>query len=354
MCDRTRVRPGDMFLPRQCLHARPIATRTTRLARTTGPQKTFTSTSTSRARIPPFVFQQLLQNSRGPNPLWRQPAFKYGSGAVVAGGTVYYASHLETVEITHRRRLMTISPEAEADVSKESYKAIMDEFGRQLLPASDPRTKFVKKVVEPLIRASGMKDLEWEVHVIESDTPNAFVIPGGKIFVFSGILPIALNESGLATVLGHEIAHQVARHIAEKMSFGPIVQVAQFAVSLVLTTLNLPPNLAYGLGPSVTGLLLDNPYSRIHESEADHIGLLLMAQACFDPQESVHMWERMSKAGGAGPPEFLSTHPSNENRIVRLQQWMPEALQKQESSDCQQSLGGFMGEFRDKQKHARW
>lgn len=183
---------------------------------------------------------------------------------------------------------------------------------------------------------------------------NAFVIPGGKIFVFSGLLPVTQNEDGLAAVLGHEIGHQVARHIAEKMSFNPILQIVQFAVLYGLTSLNVPPDLAFGLGNSFTSVLLDNPYSRMHETEADHIGLLLMAQACFSPREAVHLWERMSKAGGSGPPQFLSTHPSNENRIVKIQGWMQEAIAKQESSDCSQKLGGFMGEFRDKQNHANW
>lgn len=329
-------------IPRTLRHALPRTT------------KSFTTGASRRARIPPFVYQQLAQNARGPNPFWKQPIVRYGSGAVAVGGTVYYVSHLETVELTHRRRLMTISPEQEAEVSKETYQAIMQQYGNQILSESDSRVRFVKKVVGPLIKASGMTDLNWEVHVIESDEPNAFVIPGGKIFVFSGILPIAKNESGLASVLGHEIGHQVARHISEKMSFNPIIQVAQLTIATVMTSFGLPPNLVYGLSGSLTSLVLDNPYSRVHESEADHIGLLLMAQACFDPEESVHMWERMSQAGASGIPQFMSTHPSNENRIVKLQGWMPEAKQKQESSDCQQSLGGLIGEFRDKQKHANW
>ncbi|CCG83192.1 Mitochondrial metalloendopeptidase OMA1 [Taphrina deformans PYCC 5710] len=321
------------------------------LTRTT---RTFATKSALRARIPPFVYQQLAQNARGPNPFWKQPIVRYGTGAVAVGGSVYYVSHLETVEMTHRRRLMTITPEQEAMVSKETYEAVLQQYGDKILPDSDSRTRFVKKVVGPLVRASGMTDLNWEVHVIESAEPNAFVIPGGKIFVFSGILPIAKNESGLASVLGHEIGHQVARHISEKMSFNPLIQAAQFAIAAALASFGLPTNIVYGLSGSLTSLVLDNPYSRVHESEADHIGLLLMAQACFDPQESVHMWERMSQAGNSGIPQFMSTHPSNENRIVKLQGWMPEAIQKQESSDCQQSLGGLIGEFRDKQKHASW
>lgn len=138
------------------------------------------------------------------------------------------------------------------------------------------------------------------------------------------------------------------------MSFNPILQVVQLGVFYGLASLNLPPDLAFGLGNGITSLVLDNPYSRMHETEADHIGLLLMAMACFDPREAVHMWERMSKAGGTGVPQFLSTHPTNENRIAKIQGWMQEALDQQQKSDCQQRLGGLMGQFRDKQVHAKW
>lgn len=146
----------------------------------------------------------------------------------------------------------------------------------------------------------------------------------------------------------------MARHIAEKMSFNPILQVVQLGVVYALASLNLPSDLAFGLGNSITALALDNPYSRMHETEADHIGLLLMAQACFDPHEAVHLWERMSAAGGAGVPQFMSTHPSNDNRITKIRSWLAEALEKQKSSDCTQQLGGLMGDFRDQQKHANW
>ena len=280
--------------------------------------------------------------------------FKYGSIVFVAGGGVYYVTHLEHVEVTQRTRFMNISAAEEAAASKEGYLQIMQQYDRQVLPESHPDVRFVKRVAARLIRASGLKDLKWEVHVIQSKEVNAFVIPGGKVFVFSGILPIAKDEDGLATVLGHEIGHQVARHVAEKMSFSPILQIVNLAVVALLATFNLPPDLAFGLGRGITTLVLDNPYSRHMETEADYIGLLLMSQACFDPRASVGMWQRMSQAAKGQPPQFLSTHPSNENRIVKLQGWMKEAEAVRGKSDCQEQYRGFMQTMRDKQDYAQF
>lgn len=129
----------------------------------------FCHSSVSRARVPPLLYQTFAQNARSNNPIWRNSRFKYGSGIVLVGGTLYYASHLETVEITGRRRFMNVSASAEAAASKESYDQIMQQFSGQVLPESHPHTKFVKKVAGPLIRASGLKDLQWEVQVIQSE-----------------------------------------------------------------------------------------------------------------------------------------------------------------------------------------
>lgn len=287
-------------------------------------------------------------------PIWRTPLFKYGSVVVVVGGGVYYVTHLEHVEITQRTRFMNISAAEEAAASKEGYLQIMQQYAGQVLPDDHKDARFVKQVAARLIRVSGLDELKWEVHVIQSKEINAFVIPGGKIFVFSGILPVAKDEDGLATVLGHEIGHQVARHVAEKMSFSPILQIANLAVVALLATFNLPPDLAFGLGRGITTLVLDNPYSRHMETEADYIGLLLMSQACFDPRASVGMWQRMSRAAQGQPPQFLSTHPSNENRIAKLQGWMHEAEQVRGKSDCRQQYRGFVEAMRNKQDYAQF
>ncbi|BFZ53678.1 metalloendopeptidase [Savitreella phatthalungensis] len=309
------------------------------------------------ARVDPRarLYQEFAAQARNPSsPLRRSPYLKYVGGAALVGGGVYYVTHLEHVEITGRTRFMNVGPAGEAAASKQGYAEIMQQFGRNVLPDSHPDVKFVKRVTGRLIRATGLKELDWEVHVIQSDMVNAFVIPGGKIFVFSGILPVAKDEDGLATVLGHEIGHQVARHVAEKMSFGPILSLVNIVVIYGLATVGLDINAAAWLGGNLTTLALDNPYSRHMETEADYIGLLLMAQACFDPHKSVGVWERMSQAAQGAPPQFLSTHPSNENRILKLKGWMSEAEQVKEKSDCRQQLQGFMNKVREQQSFAKY
>jgi len=170
---------------------------------------------------------------------------------------------------------------------------------------------------------------EWEVVVFKDDQANAFALPGGKIGVYTGLLDVAKSQGQLAAVLGHEVGHVLARHGAERVS-------QQFAASTALQLVGsyigdgssnsskLAMSLL-GLGAQV-GVLL--PYSRIQESEADTIGLGLMADAGFDPRQSIQLWQNMEKQGGARPPEFLSTHPDPENRIQNLQQHMPDALDR--------------------------
>ncbi|KAG8879265.1 hypothetical protein FRB97_001795, partial [Tulasnella sp. 331] len=168
----------------------------------------------------------------------------------------------------------------------------------------------------------------------------------GKIFVFTGILPVAGNDDGLATVLGHEIAHQVERHVAEKASSMKVFT----ALVLLLEILGLD----IGLSRIGLTLLMTLPNSRKVESEADNVGLRLMAQACYDPRQSVGLWERMSelekqKGGGSwlsfGSSDFLSTHPANAKRIATLQQWIPAALQVRAGASCSMADGQSVGDY---------
>jgi predicted Zn-dependent protease len=178
--------------------------------------------------------------------------------------------------------------------------------------------------------AETAKTFQWEVTVIKDDkTMNAFALPGGKIAVYTGIFPVAKNEAGLAAIMGHEVTHALAGHGGERMSQGLLAQGTVIAASIGLQSSGASPAAtqaamqAFGLGAQY-GVLL--PFSRKHESEADYIGLLLSAQAGYDPQEAVRVWERMEQAGGSQPPEFMSTHPSHGTRIKQLEGWMPEAL----------------------------
>lgn len=190
----------------------------------------------------------------------------------------------------------------------------------------------VTRAVEEFFRQHGQADAlagyQWEYNLVENKEANAWCMPGGKIVVYTGILPITQNEAALASVMGHEVAHAVFNHGNERVSQGLIQQGLGAGLSIALAskpaaTQNLFMT-AYGLGSQI-GVLL--PFSRKHELEADHYGLIFAAMAGYNPQEAVYLWERMEKASnGQKPPEFLSTHPSEGRRIEQLQKYMPEAL----------------------------
>ena len=177
-------------------------------------------------------------------------------------------------------------------------------------------------------KANVLDGYQWEYNLIDSKEVNAWCMPGGKIVVYTGLLPVTQNEAALAVVMGHEITHALAQHGNERMSLGLVQQLGGVALSVALA--NKPAETqsmfmnAYGVGSQVGAML---PFSRKDEYEADKFGLNFAAMAGYNPQEAIPLWERMEKAGGGNkPPEFLSTHPSEGNRIVRLKEQMPEAL----------------------------
>lgn len=184
---------------------------------------------------------------------------------------------------------------------------------------------------ERYLNANGFEgyldDYKWEYKLIESDQVNAWCMPGGKIAFYTGILPIAANETGIAAIMGHEVAHALANHGQQRMSSGILQQAGGVAVAVA--TGNESPEKqqmwmqAYGLGTTLGGVL---PFSRSHETEADKIGLYLMAIAGYNPDEAAELWKRMkANSGGEAPPEFMSTHPSNDSRIQNLQALAPKA-----------------------------
>jgi len=176
-----------------------------------------------------------------------------------------------------------------------------------------------------------LDDYRWEYKLVQDDTINAWCMPGGKIVVYTGILPVTKTEAGLAVVLGHEISHALLNHGQQRMSADLLEQVGAFGVQVGASAAGLSSEMqsglmtAYGLGSQLGATL---PFSRSHESEADHYGLILMAIAGYNPDEAVPFWERMASLGGGGTPEFLSTHPSDATRIKQLKGWTPEAKQK--------------------------
>ncbi|MBP2672170.1 MAG: zn-dependent protease with chaperone function [candidate division NC10 bacterium] len=233
-----------------------------------------------------------------------------------------------TTPITGRSQLRLISEEEEAKLGVTAFAQMRDEEvkkGRLLTEREDPAAHaMVKRISERVIAASGLGSAyKWDYMLLNApDTVNAAAIAGGRIIVYTGILPVAKTDAGLATILGHEVGHVMAHHTAERFSQDQLVNVAG-AVAGASGGGNLATLAVLGLGQ--VGFLL--PYSRAQESEADYIGVLLMAKAGYDPRESVGLWQRMSQGGGSRGPEYLSTHPNPETRITQLQGWMPQALQ---------------------------
>lgn len=240
------------------------------------------------------------------------------------------------VPITGRRQI-SILPESEMiSMGLASYQDFMKE---NQLSTNKINSAMVKEVgsnissaVEFFFSANSMESrlngYIWEYSLVESDVPNAFCLPGGKVVIYTGILPYTLDNSGLAVVVSHEIAHAVARHGNERMSQQLLLQLGGVALNEAVK--DKPEetkgiyNTVYGIGAQM-GVLL--PYSREHELEADKLGLIFMALAGYDPQSAIGFWERMSSVGGEKPPEFLSTHPSDARRISKIKEAMPEVLQ---------------------------
>lgn len=293
----------------------------------------------------------------------------------IAAAFAFYFSNIQTVPVSGRRRFNCFSKNFVEAVAEQQVRRVIWEVehqGGRFLPAWDPRVRMVGRVMERLIPVSGMEDAQWEIRVIDDRTANAFVLPGGKVFVHSGLLSVARNEDGLAAVLGHEIAHNLADHVGERMS-GSIGTDVLLGAAILLTG-GLAAIATWALGNRVLDVLFGRPMGRRQESEADYIGLMMMAEACYDPRVALDFWRRMERMQQLEPPEWLSTHPSvcptvllstapvpcdfriafvythilpklddidanlsrpqNHNRIQKIAEWMPQALEKRQLSDC--------------------
>ena len=243
------------------------------------------------------------------------------------------AAACETVPITGRSQLMLLPEPEEVRMGVQAYHEIL----RKSKISRDPRLNdLATRVGTRIARATGRLDYQWEFKVIEDDKQvNAFALPGGKVAVYTGILPVTKDDAGLATVMGHEVAHAIARHGGERVSQGLLVQVGIAAAQAAMA------NRAPRTVEQVTGLLgagaalgIILPFSRAQESEADHLGLIYMAKAGYDPRAAIPFWQRMEQAarGRPSPPEFLSTHPSHGTRIREIEQWIPEAMRYYQAS----------------------
>ncbi|MCK9274125.1 MAG: M48 family metallopeptidase [Syntrophales bacterium] len=249
---------------------------------------------------------------------------------------VFFLFACQTVPVTGREQLSLIPSQQITALSQNQYQEFI---ASHQVVQNKSEAKMVKDVgmriknaVETYLSENGMSDriegYNWEFNLIDEPSRNAWAMPGGKVVIYTGILPVTRNETGLATVMGHEIAHVVAGHGNERMSQALLTQLGGQALQAALST---KPQLtqqlfmaAFGLGAQV-GVLL--PYSRLQEKEADHLGLIFMAMAGYNPRAAVDFWQRMMAAeSGASPPQFLSTHPAGPNRIDNIQEIMPEAL----------------------------
>jgi predicted Zn-dependent protease len=233
-----------------------------------------------------------------------------------------------------RAQIVALTPQEEARLGAQAFQQVLQESD---VVRDGPIVEVARHVGGRLADASNDKEVlellrlqpqrfDWQYRVVRSKQVNAFCLPGGKVVVYTGILPVAQTEDGLATVLGHEIGHALAHHGAERMAREQLVHLGQLAVAQSLGDLDPHQQRQImgmlGVG-SQYGLLL--PFSRKHESEADHIGLLLMAAAGYDPREAIRFWQRMAETGGGSRAEFASTHPSDVHRIRDLKKWLAEA-----------------------------
>lgn len=232
-----------------------------------------------------------------------------------------------TVSETGRRQFMLLSPGEEMTLGLTSFEKLKKELPISRDPALNAQ---VQRVGKRIAAVAHLPNAQWEFVVFESKEANAFCLPGGKIGIYTGILPITQNDAGLAAVMGHEVAHATARHGAERVSEAVAMQVAGQALNASLSgsdpKVQSAAMTAYGLGATLGRAL---PHSRKQEEEADFIGLKYMARAGYDPEEAVRFWERFAaynrQQGASGPPWFLRTHPLDEKRIEKLRQWLPQA-----------------------------
>ncbi|MBP9128055.1 MAG: M48 family metallopeptidase [Elusimicrobia bacterium] len=232
-----------------------------------------------------------------------------------------------TIPVSGRRSFNIVPEEQERTLGVTAYKEVID---KAKVSKDAAATAMVRRVGERIAQVSDRPDYQWEYTLIDDPkTQNAFCLPGGKVAVYTGILPITKTETGLAVVLGHEVAHAIAKHGAERMSQALLLDLGGQTLEMAMQkkpaeTRQLVLQ-AFGLGATLGAVL---PFGRSQESEADRIGLIYMSKAGYDPHEALAFWERMEAASsGQQPPPFLATHPSHETRIQNLKKWMPEAEQ---------------------------
>lgn len=251
-----------------------------------------------------------------------------------------------------RRQHVALNPEQEAALGAQAFREVLSEGETVGGPLGDA----VKQITDRLANATRNQEflrltkqkpqeMDWDVRVLRSKEVNAFCLPGGKMVVYTGIVPVAQTNAGLAVVMGHEISHALAHHGAERMIHQQIAQIGVAAAGASLGDLDPQQRMQVMQVLNAGAKFGILSYSRKHESEADRMGVLLMAAAGYDPREAIRFWERMAKvSGGRSPPEFMSTHPSHETRIHDLEkEWIPPALPLYEASTTKPNVRRLPG-----------
>ena len=243
--------------------------------------------------------------------------------AAVVVGVLLLHSHRQKTPVTHRSQHVGLTDAQQMQLGSQEYAKTLRENPERIV-SSGPHYIEVQRVAKRIesVASRDKPDFVWKVSLIKKNEANAYCLPGGKIVVYTGILPLTENDAGLATVLGHEVAHATAEHVAERIERNHLTEVAATIIA---------GGVAYTPGQFVRiqallGVGSTLPFSRSQESEADHIGLIYMARAGYDPHQALAFWKRMQRASqGQEPPEFLSDHPSDAHRVARVQSWLPEA-----------------------------
>ncbi|KAM6962450.1 metalloendopeptidase OMA1, mitochondrial [Aplochiton taeniatus] len=258
---------------------------------------------------------------------------------------LFFLTHLDESPVTGRMRLLVFSRENYMELAAITSQGYMEEFAEQLVPEQDPRHQVVQRVVQHLAQRNQdipeVSSVPWCVHVVQSPTVNAFVLPNGKVFMFTGMLEAVADIHQLTFILGHEMAHAVMGHSAEQASMSHVIDFLSLILLTAIWAVCPRDSLAV-LGQWIQGklvqFLFSRPYSRKLEAEADQVGLQMAAKACADVRAGPVFWQQMELTdqltGEPTIPEWLSTHPSHRNRVTQMDRLIPQALELRESCDC--------------------
>ncbi len=252
-----------------------------------------------------------------------RPLIAVAIAAVVVVVMLQLDSHRQTTPVTHRTEHVGLTEAQQTQLGDQQYAKTLRQ-DRAAIVSSGAAYAQVQRVAKRIeaVAARDKPAFDWKVTLVRKHEANAYCLPGGKIVVFTGILPVTGNDAALATVLGHEVAHATAEHAAERIEREHLTRVA---AAIVAGGVAFTPR-QYLRVVALLGVAGSLSFSRSQESEADHIGLVYMARAGYDPHEAVAFWQRMRRASrGKEPPEFASDHPSDEHRIERIEKWLPEA-----------------------------